>query len=394
MITSILDTDLYKLTQQNFVLHTYPDAIVTYKFNNRNKGMKFDNLFLAHLGKAIHDMRHIHLTIDEEGFLRVNCPYLSESYLQYLKNYRFNPNQVEYNLNADGDLDITITGPWHQTILWEVPLMAVISELYFKHCDTDWTYNEMDVQFKAEQKAHALGSAGCVFADFGTRRRRSYDVQKAVVGTMKDYRNFFAGTSNVHFAHMFGIRPIGTMAHELIMGVSALDGLRHANRFALEKWASFYKGNLAVALTDTFGTEAFFEDFNLSLARQYDVRHDSGSPTDFADRVICAYKQHGINPATKVIVFSDGLNVEEAIKIAKHCEGKIRCSFGIGTNFTNDFTKKDGLTTSKALNMVIKLATVDDIPVVKISDSPTKAIGDKDALRIAMWTFFKKPLDA
>jgi nicotinate phosphoribosyltransferase len=394
MINSILDTDLYKLSMQNFVLHKYPDANVTYKFNNRNKEMKFDNVFLAQLGKAIFEMSHIQLTDEEEKFLREKCPYLGESYIQYLKNYRFNPKEVEYYLDKDHNLEITITGPWHTTILWEVPLMAVISELYFKYCDKDWTYSNEQQFDLATYKAAHLSGENCVYADFGTRRRRSYDIQCIVVNAMSMMKGTFIGTSNVHVAHKLGLKPIGTMAHELIMGISALEGLRHANRFALEKWAEFYNGNLGVALTDTFGTDAFFDDFNLALAKQYDVRHDSGSPTVFADKIVSKYKQLGIDPTTKTIVFSDGLDVSEAVKIRKHCEGKIRCAFGIGTNFTNDFKKATNGLTSKPLNMVIKLASVNDIPVVKISDSPTKAIGDKDALRVAMWTFFKKPLDA
>lgn len=399
MITSLLDTDLYKLTMQNFVLQTYPNAVVTYKFNNRNKDMKFNTLFLGHLAHALSELAKVRLTDSEEKFLREKCPYLTESYIQYLKNYKFDLREVRYSLDDENNLDILISGPWHSTILWEVPLMAIISELYFKHCDTDWTYSD-EKQFNlATDKAFGLGIHNCVFADFGTRRRRSYNVHCIVVNAMdlankEAKNNGFVGTSNVHLAHKFGLKPIGTMAHEFIMGVSALEGLRHANRFALEKWSEFYKGNLSVALTDTFGTDAFFNDFNLTLAKQYDVRHDSGSPTVFADKIIAKYKELGIDPTTKTIVFSDGLDVEEAIKIRAYCNGRIRCVFGIGTNFTNDFKKATTGLVSKPLNMVIKLASVNNIPVVKISDSPTKAIGDKDALRVAMWTHFGKPLDA
>jgi len=389
IIQSIIDNDLYKITMQNLVLHLYPDAEVDYKFNNRNKSMKFNKEFLDAFSYALVLMEELSLSPREEVFLREKCPYLPESYLHYLRNYRFNANEVRCNLTPDGDLDITIRGKWHSTILWEVPLMAIISELYFIHCDKDWILdNQLEL---ARGKASILFNNNCIFADFGTRRRRSYVSQETVVYALKDAPTF-VGTSNVHLAKQFNVKPIGTMAHEFIMGVSALEGLRNANRFSLEIWNKFYKGNLAVALTDTFGTDAFFKDFNLELARIYDVRHDSGEPCEFADKVIKKYKSLGLDPTTKNIVFSDGLDVKEAVRIAKHCEGKIKCSFGIGTHLTNDYMKADG-SKSKALNMVIKLHSVNGIPVVKISDSATKAIGDKNALRVAMWTFFNHPLD-
>lgn len=394
MITSLLDTDLYKLTMQNFVLKTYPKAVVTYKFNNRNKDMKFNTLFLGHLAHAISELAKVRLTDSEEKFLREKCTYLDESYIQYLKNYKFDPREVRYTLDDDNNLDVFINGPWHSTILWEVPLMAIISELYFKYCDTDWKFDAKDIYEKALHKAKTLTENRCVYADFGSRRRRSYETHKLVVDAMRTQAvNSFVGTSNVHLAHIFNIPPIGTMAHELIMGVSVLESMLHANRFALEKWDDVYKGNLAVALTDTFGTDAFFYNFDLRLAKLYNVRHDSGDPINFANKVIEKYKSHRIDPQTKTIVFSDGLDVNEAIRIQNHCKGKIGAVFGIGTNFTNDFMKKSAPVVSKPLNMVIKLSTVNCRPVVKISDSPTKAIGDKDALRVAMWTYFGKPLD-
>lgn len=393
IINSILDTDLYKLTMQNLVLHLYPDAVVKYKFNNRNKTMKFNTVFLSRLKQEIESMSTISLEKEEKEFLRNNHPELKESYINYLSNYRFNPKEVTCELDTDGNLEIDINGKWYSTILWEVPLMAVISELYFELCDTDWIMNRQEQALLANDKAISLSDNDCYFADFGTRRRRTHDVQSIVVGEMM-FSKGFVGTSNVHLAHLHGTKAIGTMAHEFIMGVSALKGLRRANHLALTDWHNFYNGSLGVALTDTFGTDAFFNDFDLKLAKLYDVRHDSGSPYDFTDKVISKYSSLGIDTKTKTIVFSDGLDVDEAIKLREYCEGKIKCAFGLGTSFTNDFHKVSQNSVSKPLNMVIKLYSVNDIPVVKISDSATKAIGDKDALRVAMWTFFNKPLDA
>jgi nicotinate phosphoribosyltransferase len=358
--------------------------------------MKFNGAAYNAIIENINALSTLTLTESEFEFLK-GYKFLGVSYLEYLRNYRFNPTQVTVKF-LDGDLDIEIYGPWHETILWEVPLMAIISEAYFEHVDNDWKFTGfssgngetwVNKQYnKTIAKANKLTEMSDKFTDFGTRRRRSYDVQDLVVKAFKESKvpNFF-GTSNVHFAHKYGLKAIGTMAHEWIMGVSALESLRYANRFALQKWQEVYGGSLGYALTDTFGTDAFFRDFDTSLARLYDgVRHDSGCPFTFADKVIKHYETIGIDPTTKLIVFSDSLDVEKAIAISRHCKHRIRCSFGIGTNFTNDFSD------SKPLNMVIKLRDVDGIPVVKLSDDHKKATGDKDALKVALWTFMKQPL--
>jgi nicotinate phosphoribosyltransferase len=401
-IKSLIDSDLYKFTMQEAVLEHYPHTNVTYKFTNRNTTMKFNGAAYNAIVASIKAMGDLQLTDDELNFMQHSCRFLGLTYLNYLRNYRFKPEQVTVKF-LDGDLDISIAGPWHETILWEVPLMAIISEAYFDFVDTQWklgghrcdlggcrkvTWQE-DYSSKAKEKTEALTKMNDKFTDFGTRRRRSYEVQDLVVKTFKEsgVANFF-GTSNVHFAHKYNLRPIGTMAHEWIMGVSALESLRYANKFALTKWQETYQGSLGYALTDTFGTEAFFADFNQNIARLYDgVRHDSGCPFTFADKVVAHYEKLGIDPTTKLIVFSDSLDVEKALAISGHCHGRIRCSFGIGTHFTNDFKN------SKALNMVIKLRDVEGIPVVKLSDDFKKATGDADAIRVALWTFFKKPLD-
>lgn len=388
-IKSLLDTDFYKLSMQMAVLQHYPIENVTYKFTNRNTSMKFNGAAYNAIIDNITALATLRLTEDEFNYLK-QYKFLKINYLEYLRNYEFNPDQVEVKF-LDGDLDITIRGLWHETILWEVPLMAIISEAYFEHVDTDWKKIgwQEEQEGIARDKAFRLSVMNDKFTDFGTRRRRSFEVQDIVVKAFKDANvaNFY-GTSNVFLAYKYGIKAIGTFAHEFVQGISALEGLRYANKFALRKWQEVYGGSLGYALTDTFGTDAFFRDFDQSLARVYDgVRHDSGCPFTFADKMIKHYNTLNIDPTTKLIVFSDSLDVEKALAISKHCAGKIRCSFGIGTAFSNSF--KD----SKPLNMVIKLREVEGIPVVKLSDSPGKEIGDKDALRVAKWTFFKIPLD-
>lgn len=388
MINSILDSDLYKYSQQQAVLEIFPNAEVEYVFSNRDLNMIFTAAAASEIRRRIDAMAALQLSPLEYEYIK-GLRFIKPMYAEYLRTYRFDPNEVHMELNTKGELSLSIKGKWHSTILWEVPLMAIISEVYFEMVDTDWSYEGQVEQ--AKQKAESLSEV-CKFADFGTRRRRSYISQDIVVRTMSQTSGF-VGTSNVHFAMKYGVTPIGTVAHEWFMGVSALRGLRHANHNALYNWVKVYDADLGVALTDTYGTESFFGDFDLKLAKTFDgVRHDSGDPKEFVEKVIAHYKKLNIDPTTKTIVFSDGLDVETAKYLAGYCEGRIRCSFGIGTNFTNSYLNSDG-EKSKPLNMVIKLRRCDGIEVVKLSDNPAKAIGDRDAIRVAKWTFFNQPLD-
>jgi len=391
IINSILDTDLYKMTMQQAVLELYPDVKVSYRFKNRGK-QRFNVKFLELLKEQINHMSKLALTPLEYSWIKSVIPFFKPLYLEYLKNYRFDPNEVEVYL-CDNDLVVNIRGTWASTILWEVPLMAIISELYFKVMDTEWSGDMETVMTEqtilADKKRSRLANADCYYADFGTRRRRSYAVQENFVRVQAMSKDsHFVGTSNVHLAMKFDIKPIGTFAHEWVMGNSVLEGLRNSNYFALQNWKRVYCSNLGIALTDTYGTEAFFKNFTLELAKVYDgVRHDSGDPIEFADKIIAHYKGLGIDPTTKTIVFSDGLDVSKSIEIANHCRGKIRFSFGIGTHFSNN-----GFENSPALNMVIKLWDVEGICVVKLSDVLGKVMGDTEAVAVAKWTFFGEPL--
>jgi nicotinate phosphoribosyltransferase len=391
IINSILDTDLYKLTMQAFVLAKYPETTVTYTFNNRNKDMKFNKNFLNALHCEIGDFSCLKLKNDEFDYLRAMCPYLPITYLEYLKNFRFNPNDIELDLDDQNQLQLTIKGKWRDTILWEVPLMATISQLYFQAVDTDWNTDQKVQENNANQKAIKLSKNNCLFADFGTRRRRSLRSQIIVVDVMKEYAKF-VGTSNVHLAYKFNVKPLGTTAHEMIQATAALESMNHPNRFFMENWAEVYKGSLGTMLPDTYGINSFLKDFTMEKAKLWDsVRHDSGDPYTFTDKIVNHYKQLNIDPLTKTIIFSDGLDVNTAIEINEYCKGKIKCSFGIGTNFTNNFVKING-EKSKPLNMVIKLQTVNGIPVVKLSDTPTKAIGDPTMIKIMKNIHFGEPL--
>jgi nicotinate phosphoribosyltransferase len=386
---------------QMAVLELFPQATAEYRFTNRGK-QRFTREFVKELRRIIdEDITRLSLTDDEYTWLRTECPYFKPSYVEYLKNYRFDPTEVDVELTEDSNLDINIKGPWHSSILWEIVLMATISELYFRMIESRWVEEEHDSGSEHDRLlkdyegllvsiAKELEHNDCRFSEFGTRRRRSFKLQDLVVSTLHKCRTF-SGTSNVYLAKRYGVRPTGTIGHEWIMGNSALMGLRNANLFALESWVRVYKGNLGIALSDTFGSEPFFRNFNLKLSKLYDgVRHDSGDPIKFADRVIHHYETMGIDPLTKVIIFSDSLSAPDAIRIRKQCEGRIKCIFGIGTSLTNNH---DFFRMSPPLNMVIKLHSIDGIPVVKLSDDQGKETGDRDAIRVANYIFSRKGLD-
>ena len=377
IMRSILDQDLYLLTMQMAVLELFPDVDVEYKFYNRGKE-KFTHAFVSDLNIAINDMTSLKLTGPEYWWLKDNVPFFKPMYLEYLKNYRYNPNEVNASLTDDNDLEITIKGKLHSTIMWEVPLLAMISELNFK--DVDYTKFKEDFECRTIKKFEVLRSVGAKFADFGTRRRLCYEAQDSVVDVCAEseciYKSgTFTGTSNIHLAMKYDVKPIGTMAHLWVMLNSVIESLRHANYRALDNWTRVYNGNLGIALTDTYGTDAFLADFDLRLAKLYSgIRHDSGCVHTFTEKMINHYEKLGINPKTKTIIYSDGLDA--IIAAAIHCKynDRINCSFGIGTHLTNDVP---GI---KPLQIVIKLHSVNDIPVVKLSDSPGKETGNKEAI--------------
>lgn len=384
IIKSILDTDLYKITMQQAVLELYPNAQVEYRFKNRGPH-RFNENMLEELRRHIQAMETLRMSPQEEEYIS-SLSFFKPSYVEYLKNYKFNSSEVSLFLTEDNDLDIKINGLWHSAIMWEVPLMALISELYFSQISPSWMNESLHglgpVLGLSKEKADRLSKNNVSFADFGTRRRRSRSVQESVVAIMAKSKSF-VGTSNVKLAIDMNLNPIGTMAHEFISGVAALDSINRANYYALHKWQQVYNGDLGIALTDTYGTESFFRDFDAYLSKLYDgVRHDSGDPFVFGEKVIEHYKQNKIDPMSKTVVFSDGLDTDLAIKLNDYFANKIKVSFGIGTHFSNDFPEYE-----KPLNMVIKLWKADEKPVVKLSENPGKAMGEEKAIEMYKYIY-------
>jgi len=373
LLTSILDTDLYKLTMQEVVFHDFPFAMVEYEFINRGKS-SFPPNFALELQHQINLMSELQLTADEKLFLH-KIPYLRPTYIEWLNGYRYNPDEVQVTQDSE-NLKLVIRGPWYRTILFEVPLMAIISELYFlitgQNKSDDWKQ-------RIENTGLNLSTNGCYWLDFGTRRRYSMEVQNSVVKQMKMMRGFL-GTSNIHLAHKHNVIPHGTFAHEYVQGISGIYGIRMANTIAMEHWAKHFNGNLGVALTDTFSTNVFLSEFGKYEASLFDgVRQDSGDPIEWGNKMIAHYKKLNVLTSNKRFVFSDNLNDEKYIRIHNAFESMCQPIGGIGTFLTNNVNVKP-------LNMVIKLKRIKKnqdsewIDVVKLSDDMGKHTGNLRAI--------------
>ena len=380
VLTSLLDNDFYKFTMQCGVVQLFPKTKARYTFINRGKH-EFPEGFDKALRAAVDAMAELKLTKDEKAFLVKNCPYLSPLYLDFLEGYRYDPSEVHITQEGS-DLKVTVEGHWYRTILWEVPLLSIISELYYQLMNaTAWT--DAQVIANTREKELLYKELGVVFAEFGTRRRHSYHVHDIVMRTLLEgYGSTFMGSSNVHFAMKYKVKPIGTHAHEWFMFHAAEYSYKMANALSLEHWVDVYRGDLGVALSDTYTTDVFFKQFDKKFSKLFDgVRHDSGDPIVFAEKTIAHYKKMGIDPLSKYIIFSDGLNPKKVQSITEASKGKIGISFGIGTDLTNDV----GL---RPMNIVMKLTEVltsDDewVPTVKLSDEPNKHTGDPKMIALA-----------
>lgn len=384
MIKSILDNDLYKLTMQQAVHTLYPRVDVEYLFINRSKNETcFPDGFARVLKQEIKKMAELKLTKEEKQFLKNTCYFLTPVYLDYLESYRYNPDEVQISQTGP-ELSITIKGPWYRTILWEVPVMAIVSELYFIMTQPS-ILPEVQRHAINLNKAKVLAHHQIRFADFGTRRRFSFQAHQDLIADLLNQKNAtLFGTSNVHLARRFNIKPIGTLAHEWFMFHAVLRGYQMANPAGINAWVNVYHGDLGIALTDTYTTDVFLPAFDTMWAKLFDgVRQDSGNPFAFVDKIIDHYERLHIDPLTKTIVFSDSLDIEKAVAIHEYCKGKIKDSYGIGTNLTNDV----GVT---PLNIVIKLSKcriAESKPwhdTVKLSDDPGKHTGNAEEIEYCL----------
>lgn len=382
IIKHFTDNDLYKFSVMLAIQKLYPWAYVKYAFTNRG-GTQFPEGFAERMREEVAAMADLKLTQEEKKFVKTKCYFFDPVFVDFLEGFRYKPEEVTI-VQEGGDLSVIIEGYWYRTVLWEVPLLAIISELFFKMTGA----TPAAVEEKAVVKAKALSGIEADYSEFGTRRRFSFEVQDKVVGTLKAHSGeYFKGTSNVYLAMKYNTTPIGTMPHEWFMYHGAIYGYRSANIKGLEAWVDVYDGSLGIALTDTYTTDAFFDSFSLKHAKLFDgVRHDSSDPLVFADKAIQFYEKNRIDPTSKTLVFSDSLNLESVKAIKNHVAGRMHDTYGIGTFFSNDVGVKP-------LNIVIKLTDVKVhkkdskyLKAVKLSDVAGKHTGDEREIDLSLRT--------
>ena len=388
IIQSLLDTDLYKLTMQQVVFHRFPGASAEYRFSIRNPDVDL-RPFADEIRREVADFCTLAFTDDELGYLR-GVRYLHPTYTESLRHLRLDLDDVQ--ITTDGEFALTIRGSWYGTILFEVPLLAIINEVYFRHAHPLTADAQAEGSRRLHEKCRLIrGTTLPQFAlvEFGTRRRYSRAWQAQVVETLhREVPQSLIGTSNVDLARRLGLPPFGTMAHEFLQACQAFAPLPDFQKFALETWMAEYRGDLGIALSDVVGMDAFLRDFDKLFSKAYDgARHDSGDPIEWGEKLIAHYQQSGIDPATKFAVWSDGLTIPRALDIARHFQGRLHTSFGVGTNLTNDL----GFT---PLNIVIKMSRCNGRPVAKLSDSPGKAMSGDEAFLAFLRQTFQLPAPA
>lgn len=388
IITSLLDTDLYKFTMMQAVLHQFPGAQVEYKFRCRNPGIDPDTgrasrALGAHVNEIRDEIRSLcslHFQDAELSYLH-SLRFIKSDFIDFLGLFKLNEKYISVTARPSGEIDISIRGPWLHTILFEIPVLAIVNEVYFRN--THKLPDLMEGRRRLDVKIGQLREAGLgelKIADYGTRRRFSQAWHEEILrvlasrlGTAQSPGNAagmsgqLAGTSNVLFAMKLGLTPLGTMAHEYLQACQALGPrLRDSQIYAFESWAKEYRGDLGIALSDVYGMSAFLRDFDLYFCKLFDgARHDSGDPFQWAERMLEHYHQRRVDPRTKTLIFSDGLTVPRTIELYQQFKGRCQLAFGIGTNLTNDLGYEP-------LQNVIKMVRCNGQPVAKLSDAPSK----------------------
>lgn len=389
ILTSLLDTDAYKLHMQQAVFHRYPAITVAAEF--RCRGDELLGEYADEIRAQVAMMSELALTEAEHRYLS-SLPFFHQDYLNWLQEFRYDPQQVSIS-NHDGKLHIRIAGPWREVIMWEVPLLAVISEVVHRHRSPQAT-PEMAISQLRQNLAQFKQLSGDIdisrfkLMDFGSRRRFSREVQQAIVSTLKNEFPYLVGTSNYDLAHRLDLIPVGTQAHEWFQAHQQISPvLANSQRAALQAWLDEYPDQLGIALTDCITMDAFLRDFGKQFAQRYQgLRHDSGDPIEWGEKAIAHYQQLGIDPMSKTLVFSDNLDLDKALALYRHFDRRINLAFGIGTRLTCNIP---GV---KPLNIVIKLVECKGKPVAKLSDSPGKTICQDPAFVKALRKAFDLPL--
>ncbi len=385
ILQSILDTDLYKFTMQQVVWSHFPQATVEYEFACRNSDLDLSP-YADEIQAEIEHYCTLSLTRAEADYLRT-IRYIKHSYVESLTQLRLNPANV--HITTEGGFRLRVAGNWYQCILFEVPILAVVNEIYFRHNQPNAPHRNSIGIDRLREKCQSVNCSEVPvnIIEFGTRRRYSRDWQQTVVRELKErIPAALLGTSNVHLARTLHLKPFGTMAHEFLQACQTYAPLPEFQRYALESWMQAYRGDLGIALSDVVGMDAFLRDFDLLFSKAYDgCRHDSGDPFVWGDKLIAHYERFAIDPKSKTAVFSDALTIPRCLELARYFHGRIRTQFGIGTHLTNDFD-------FPALNIVLKMTRCNGRPVAKISDSPGKVMSSDSTYLDYLRQSFQLPI--
>lgn len=388
IITHFTDDDLYKFTMCVAVIDNFPRTQVKYRFNDRNNTV-YPAGFADELRRQIKALESVIITDEEIDFMKRRCSYIPDWFYSYLKGFRYDSRQVSVFQDDEGHLDITFEGSWSSTILLEVKVLAMVSELYYIITGDAYRLDYAEFGQRTEAKGRRLVEGGCVFSDFGTRRRASFRAQDVAVASLAGSSRCdnggngrFVGTSNVYLAMKHDLTPVGTMAHELICAIAGMYGPQMANYMAMRIWSHTYRGALGTYLYDTYGWDIFSLNFSEDYANMFKgLRVDSGDNYEQLDKITAKYRSLHIDPMTKQVVFSNALDVDEAIALQRYAEGRCQPSYGIGTHFTNDFANV------RPMNIVIKLTSVkitESWPfyfqTCKLSEDRGKHSGDPDTV--------------
>ena len=375
IISSLLDTDLYKFTMMQTALHQFSTSTVEYSFKCRNDA-NWTAEILEEINAEIDHFCSLRFTQKELNYL-LTIPFMKKDFIDFLGLYQPNRNHINLWINDKGELQVSVKGPWYLTLPFEVPVLSIINQIYFeKTCSLIYSPSNTDNPIiksgmdRLDSKFNKALESAIPFSDFGTRRRYSFQWQGTVLKKLKELPHF-TGTSNVYYAMKYDLTPIGTMAHEFIMAGAGQNDvpLIKSQQKMLQAWVDEYRGDLGIAISDTYGVDAFLNDFDLYFAKLYDgVRHDSGEPLQWAQKIIRHYEKLEIDPKTKTLIFSDDLTVTKAARIYEKLRTKVKVAFGIGTHLTND------LDVVTPLQIVMKIISCNDRPVAKLSDSPGKGM--------------------
>ncbi|AGF47024.1 nicotinate phosphoribosyltransferase [Candidatus Kinetoplastibacterium desouzaii TCC079E] len=373
IINSLLDTDLYKFSMMQVVLHHFPSAYVEYRYKCRTPGINLTP-YIDEIRDEIINLCSLRFTDDELDYLG-SLRFIKSDFIDFLRIFYLSEKSITIeNSETTGEININVKGPWLHTILFEIPILAIVNEVYFRHNSENLNFEEGRRRLESKISLVLQDSNLSDFrvAEYGTRRRFSKQWHEEVVSKMKcDMGKNFLGTSNVMLAKKYQVSPLGTMGHEYLQACQALGPrLRDSQVFAFDIWAKEYRGDLGIVLSDVYGIDAFLRDFDTYFCKLFDgARHDSGDPFNWGNRLLDHYQKNRVDPRNKTLVFSDALTFPKAIELRKYFSGRCKITFGIGTNLTNDLGYRP-------LQIVMKMVRCNGQPVAKVSDNPEKIICD------------------